>query len=95
MVHIPGKKTRLVPMLILPSVSKGMNILVKTRRMHNLSLQNQYFFATDSVDGHLYQYKVLQKVASEAQLEQPNLVQCTKLRKHLATMAQVSDSNLL
>lgn len=67
-----------------------MDLLVKTRNEQNLSRENKYFFASNSEDGHIQQYKVLARVANEAKLDKPDLVRSTKLRKYLATMAQVS-----
>jgi hypothetical protein len=89
MVHIPGKKSRVVPVLILPLVKEAMDLLVDARRQNHIAPTNKYFFATESVDGHLFHFRVLRKVATEAGLPQPELIGSTKLRKYLATMAQV------
>ena len=90
LVHIPAKKSRVVPMLIMPNVREAMDLVVCVRRENYISPVNKFFFATNSDDGHLLQYKVLSRIASEAHLEKPDLVRSTKLRKYLATMAQVS-----
>ena len=67
-----------------------MDLLVKTRNEQIFAQGNKFFFASNSEDGHLHQYKVLARVAHEANLDKPDLVRSTKLRKYLATMAQVS-----
>lgn len=77
-------------MLIMPLVRKAMDMLCDIRQQQNLSPGNKYLFASDSSNGHLQQFKVLKRVALEAKLDQPHLVRSTKLRKYLATMAQVS-----
>jgi hypothetical protein len=89
-VHIPAKNSRVVPMLIMPLVRKAMDLLNEIRIKQDLSSGNKFFFASDSANGHLQQFKVLKRVAAEANLDQPHLVRSTKLRKYLATMAQVS-----
>jgi hypothetical protein len=89
MVHIPGKKTRVVPMLILPFIREAMNLIVEVREKNHLSTKNKYFFASESDDGHLSHFKVLRRVAAEAGLKRPELIGSTKLRKYLATLAQV------
>ena len=90
LVHIPGKKSRVVPMLIMPNIKVAMDQLVSTRQENHLSSENSYFFASSSTGGHLSQFKVLARVAKDAKLNKPELVRSTKLRKYLATMAQVS-----
>jgi hypothetical protein len=78
-----------VAMLIMPLIKNAMDMIVKVRSEQNISPGNKFFFASNSEDGHLQQYKILARVANEANLEQPELVRSTKLRKYLATMAQV------
>ena len=95
LVHIPGKKTRVVPMLILPTVRQAMDLLVETRQQNHVKLNNKYFFASDSMDGYLSQFKVLTRVANEAGLKKPHLVRSGKLRKYLATIAQVGIISVL
>ena len=89
MVQIPGKRTRLVPILILPAIRKAMDCLLEIRNTRGIAPNNKYFFATDSLDGYLSQCKVLTDVTKAANLERPELVRSTKLRKYLATVAQV------
>jgi hypothetical protein len=89
MVHIPGKKSRVVPMLILPYIAKAMDLLLEVRQKNHIGHGNKFFFASQSEDGCLSQFKILQRVANEAGLKHPDLVRSTKLRKYLATMAQV------
>jgi hypothetical protein len=76
-------------MLLLPNVKYAMDLLVHTRQENNIAQQNQFFFASDSADGHLCQHTVLKRIAVEANLEKSDLFRSTKLREYLATMAQV------
>jgi len=90
MVQIPGKRTRFVPVLILPLVRQSMDILVRVRTEMNLMPENEYFFASDSSDGHLSSYKILRHCTQDAHLQFPTRVRSTNLRKYMATVTQVS-----
>jgi len=90
MVQIPGKRTRFVPILIVPLVRKSMDVLVRVRTEMNLVPDNEYFFASDSPHGHLSSYKVLEHCTHEAHLQFPKRVRSTNLRKYMATVTQVS-----
>jgi hypothetical protein len=73
----------------MPKVAEAMALLVRVRQENNLSPGNKYFFASNSTDGFLKQSKVLAKISSDADLRHPKLIRSTKLRKYLATVAQV------
>jgi len=51
---------------------------------------NKFLFALPKTKiSHLSFYRTLRRVAHEAGLKKPHLLTTTRLRKHLATMAQV------
>lgn len=89
LVQIPEKRTRCVPILILPLVREAMDVLVTAREDNNLLMCNKFFFASDSTNGHLQQCKVLGDIAKRAKLEKPNLMRSTNLRKYMSTVTQV------
>jgi hypothetical protein len=89
MVQIPGKRTRLVPILIMPAIRKAMDLLVDMRQKHTLMPNNRYFFASDSQNGYLDQWQVLKSQSDAAGLKRPDLIRSTRLRKYMATVAQV------
>ena len=86
LVEVPGKRTRKVPILIQPHVKAAMDVLVSNRQSIR---DNPYFFASDSLRGHLYSATVLRSVVKQAGLSKPHLFTSTNLRKYIATCAQV------
>jgi len=78
MAQIPGKRTRFVPVLILTPVRQSMDILVHVCTEMNLVPENDYFFASDSSDGHLSSYKVLRHCTQDARLRFPTRARSTQ-----------------
>lgn len=89
MVQVVGKRIRSVPILLLDDVLPAMEALLERRNVCGIPDTNTYFFALPMNSGHLYFFPTLQRIAKEAQLNRPELVTSTRLRKHVATMAQV------
>ena len=89
LIQVPGKRNRRVPILITPEVGKAMDLLAKTRYQCGISKHNQYFFATDSTNGYLNTWLVLHNHAVAAKVESPRLITSGRLRKYVATIAQV------
>lgn len=89
MVQVPGKRNRRVPILITPEVGEAMKLLVMKRSSCGVSPCNKYFFATDSQDGYLNTWLVLHNHAVAAGVEKPRLITSSRLRKYIATLAQV------
>jgi len=89
LIQVPGKRNRKVPILLTPDVRSAMKVLFDKREACGVSMENKYFFATNSSHGHFHSWLVLNHVAVSAQCEQPNLVTSTRLRKYVATLAQV------
>lgn len=90
LVQVPGKRNRRVPILITPNVKEAMDLMVDTRNVCGVPSQNRYFFATDSINGYLNTWLVLHNAAREAGVKQPRLITSGRLRKYIATLAQVS-----
>ena len=89
LVQVPGKRNRKVPILITPDVTKAMQALLATRKHSGIPPVNPYFFATASRDGHLNTWAVLHETAVAAGVSQPKFISSTRLRKYVATIAQV------
>lgn len=95
LIQIVGKRNRLVPMILTPDVRKAMDILLKTRNDCLVPASNKYFFATDSANGYLNSWLVLHNVSVAAQVDKPNSITSTRLRKYVATLAQVWSSRVI
>jgi hypothetical protein len=89
MVQIVGKRSRLVPILIMPAIKRSMDVLLRLRQQHNLMRDNKFFFASDSLNGCLDHCKVLRTLSVSAGLRNPELIRSTRLRKYMATVSQV------
>ena len=91
MVHLPGKGVggRRVPVVITPEVSSAMKVLVDTRDRCGIPPTNQFFFATPSSNGCINGWQVMNRVATAAALDKPELIQSTRIRKYMATVIQV------
>jgi len=89
LIQVPGKRNRRVPILITPEVGKAMELLANTRTQCGISKHNKFFFATDSTNGCLNTWLVLHNNALAAGLENPRLITSGRLRKYVATIAQV------
>lgn len=92
MISVPGKRSRPVPILLTDDMSKAMAVLSRKRAEVEIPEQNVFFFAIPKTMTHMAYYSVLQKIATSAGLRQPHLLTSTRMRKHVATMAQVFTS---
>ena len=88
-VQVIGKRSRPVPILITQDMTESMDILLETRAAGGVLPSNAFFFALPGSAAHLQFYRVLRRVAVSAKLKRPDLLTTTRMRKHLATMAQV------
>lgn len=89
-VQVVGKRTRPVPILLTEDMYSSMNVLNATRVQCGVCEGNKFFFALPtSTTAHLRFYDVLKRVALQAKLKKPENLTTTRLRKHLATVAQV------
>lgn len=92
MVQVIGKRVRPVPIIIPEELLTAMDVLVETRKQCGVDDNNGYFFAIPMSQSHLHFWPTMQRVSQQARLKRPELVTSTRIRKHLATMAQVGVS---
>jgi len=89
-IQVIGKRSRPVPILLTGDMTESMTILNDMRSQCCVHGDNRFFFALPGTSGaHLQFFSVLQRVATSAQLKKPQNLTTTRLRKHLATVAQV------
>ena len=89
-VNVVGKRSRPVPILLTPDMSKALQVLCDTdkRAQNGVRLENKFIFALPHSSGYLNVYTTLHRVAVIAGLKKPKLITTTRMRKHLATVAQ-------
>lgn len=92
LVQIQGKRNRKVPIVITPEVKQAMDLLMKTLNNCRVPSGNKYFFASDSPNGHFNSWLVLHNNAVAADVDKPRLITSCRLRKYVATLAQVTIS---
>jgi len=89
MIEVIGKRSRIVPILLTGDMESAMETLIKTRVQAGVPDNNEFFFAIPTTVTHLQFFTVLRRVATTAGLKRPDLVTSTRMRKRVATMAQV------
>lgn len=89
-VHVIGKRDRPVPILLTEDVVQSIDTLIDTRQACGVPSQNKYVFGLTATTGHLRFFNVLRNVAKRAGMKKPELLTTTRMRKHVATMAQVT-----
>lgn len=87
-IVIRGKRGRGVPVLFSADIQGHIEILLKYRNNFVRS-DNQYLFGHPNVLGPICGYKIIKKHAQLAGVKNPQAITATRLRKHLATIAQV------
>lgn len=89
-VNVTGKRDRPVPILLTRDMNNALTALCESRSRCGIVEGNMFVFALpQSRKGHLNFFGTLRRVAARAKLVKPHLLTTTRLRKHLATMAQV------
>jgi len=88
MVQVLGKRSRPVPILFTDDMLTALEMLMQCRT-GIVPEDNKFVFANPDTNGYLDFYKSLHKVAEDAGMKKPKLLTATRLRKHVATMAQV------
>ena len=93
LVETVGKRGNKVPVLLTPEMKKAIDLLITTRNAVGVSKKNLYIFARPykKSDGYMRASDCLRKVTRELDLELPEAITSTKLRKYVATIAQVID----
>lgn len=89
-VEVSGKRGRRVPIILSPDMKRGIDLLLKTRKSAGISNKNPYVFARNGnllecIRGH----DCLRKCCEQAQLNSPENINGTKLRKYVATVVQI------
>ena len=89
-MHLQGKRGRHAPCLIPRDCRRAMSILNEKREEVGVSSGNPYIFALPGKE-QSYQnaWQALNRFAKGAELEFPEFVTSTKLRKYLATSSQI------
>ena len=95
MIEIRGKRGRKVPILLTKEVKRAIDVLLAKWSEVGIYPENPYLFAVTGKQslGHLRPWECLRKVATceELDLEKPEAVTSTKLRKYVATVSQILD----
>ncbi len=93
MVEITGKRNRKVPVLLTPDVKEAIVVLNSTRGKGNVTKENMYVFAVN--DGKstkpLNGNDVICQACSMVDLQHPDVITSTNLRKYVATVSQLID----
>ena len=87
-VEIRGKRGRTVPLLLTEEVTSWINILLAAR-MTFIHADNPYLFASSGEHSHFRGSDVLRKFAMACGANKPDLLTSTRLRKQIASLAQV------
>ena len=87
LLRLPGKGGNFVPNLIPPKTLEVIDLMIND---DNLKSDN-YFFQTEGGEQFYRSIDVLRKYAEEFNLHNKKMFRSTKLRKYLATAAQVLD----
>ncbi len=95
MVEITGKRNRKVPVLLTPDVKEAIVVLNSTRGKGNVIKENTSVFAVN--DGKstkpLRGNDVIRQACSMVDLQHPDVITSTNLRKYVATVSQLIDMN--
>ncbi|XP_028418000.1 uncharacterized protein LOC114542728 [Dendronephthya gigantea] len=93
MVETRGKRGRKVPIILTPEITKGIELLNSLRSKVGVNKENRYVFARVNRDSlePLRGWDCLRQCALECQpeLQNPDVITSTKLRKYIATITQV------
>jgi len=87
-MEIKGKRGRTVPVLLTDEMINWIDNLVSVRS-HYIPECNPYLFSTVGDYSHFRGSDVLRKFAMESGAKKPQLLTSTRLRKHVACLAQV------
>lgn len=87
-VEIKGKRGRRVPVLFTKEMKRTVDVLIKVRQ--EASVTQPYLFARPGSNTKPYRgTDCIRKYSNLAELQNPNAITSTKLRKQLCTLAQV------
>ena len=87
-----GKRNRRVPIVYPHHIKVALDSLVENRQTCGIKTNNQFLFANTAL-GYMRGCDVLRDLVAECcltcVLQKPHLIKSTKLRKHVATIAQI------
>ncbi|KAL3854696.1 hypothetical protein ACJMK2_013954, partial [Sinanodonta woodiana] len=89
-VQTQGKQNKVVPTLLTQEMIEALDLLVKFRGKCGVNQRNPYIFATQG-EGYISTWQVMQIVSKASGCQQPELITSSRLRKYIATVAQVID----
>ncbi len=89
LMQIKGKKGRHVSVLIPKLCEEALVALQTGREACGVVAENPYLFPQQSGDSHLNPWPIVRKFAMKYELDDPDSIKSTALRKHLATSVQV------
>lgn len=89
-VEIEGKRGRKVAVLLTEETKKSIELLIETREKCEVDKTNPYVFAASKYSlKHLRGHDCLARICKNADLQNPQDINSTKLRKYIATVCQV------
>ncbi|CAH1163346.1 unnamed protein product, partial [Phaedon cochleariae] len=89
-VEIVGKRGRKVPVLLTKEMKESIDFLLATRIEVGVPEGNPFVFARlGELHSYMRGHDCIKKWCSEANLESPETITSTKLRKYVATVCQV------
>ncbi|XP_025834091.1 uncharacterized protein LOC112905601 isoform X2 [Agrilus planipennis] len=89
-VEIIGKRGRKVPVLLTKEMKESVDFLLATRTAVEVPEGNPFVFARlGDLNSHMRGHDCIKKWCCEANLESPETITSTKLRKYVATVCQV------
>jgi isopentenyldiphosphate isomerase len=90
-MEIRGKRGRKVPVLLTEEMKESIDMLVSFREKAGVDPENKHLFACPT-NGSMHAIRgaaCLRTLVQESDLKHPESITSTKMRKHIATMAQV------
>lgn len=90
MIEIVGKIGRKVPVILTRSMKECVDLIVEKRTEAGVSSDNKYIFArSGALNSNIRGHDSLKNWYQEAELESPENITSTKLRKYVATVSQI------
>ena len=88
MIALRGKKGRPVTIIVTPEVKAGLELLVKCRP-YSIEIDNPFLFARASGENNIRGSEHMRQFANKADLQYPERIGATNMRKYIATVVQV------
>lgn len=94
-IEIKGKKGRKVPVLLREIHITAIDLLIAERENSGVDPGNQFLFGRNNYQSQspISSCEQIKKYAQKANLEKPELIRSTKLRKQIATYSQLLNLN--